>query len=94
MSVLTITGVDATDGAPGSNPHPNRRTWVMACDDVFGRPAEVTVTAYRRPNPGIGVHVPGGEFGFMFPHQVPDMYRVLAEARAWLGLKGGCQCTA
>lgn len=87
MSVLTING--ATEGTPEDV---ERRTWALACTDVFGRPYELRITAYRGPTPGIGIQSPTGEYGFVDVNHVRDLSYVLNEAKRFIGL-GARTCT-
>lgn len=87
MSVLTINGTTDAEGFGES-----RRTWAVACTDVFGRPYEMRITAYRGPGGGLGMQCPTGEFGFVDADHVEDVSWVIHEAMHFLG-RGGRGCT-
>lgn len=86
VSVLTINGATDAEGYGAE-----RRTWTLPCTDVFGRPYEMRITAYRGANPGLGVQAPTGEFGFVEADRVEDVRFVINEAMRFLGL-GGREC--
>lgn len=72
-----------------------RRAWELDCRDAFGRPAVLTVTAYRAPGAGIGVKAPTGEYGYVTVDHLGDLDYVLAEARRFIEQDsgGGWSCT-
>lgn len=81
MGVLTINGATGAEDTP----EVDRRTWALACTDVFGRPYEMVITAYRGSKPGIGIQCPSGEYGFVDVDHVRDLSYVLNEAKRFVG---------